>query len=271
MPQSVFANGIWKSGTNLLIKLCALLGAPYSGFGLAASSIIGPYQPVRRLLRGPKPFERPLDVGLEVNAPVSPFWLRQRLARCRGKCVSGHAAYSKRLLQILLKHRCKIMHIIRDPRDVVVSFAHWIHTRPDYYAYPAFAGLSPAESMLALIKGGHRGRLRLKPLAQVLDRSSRWLSREHVLVLRFEDLVGKQGGGSTERQTKAVTMAAEFLSETEDKTGELDLEGIRKSLFGGTKTFRTGHIGAWEREFTRPVKTAFEKSVGQRLAVWGYA
>ena len=275
MPPSVFANGIGKSGTNLLIKLCGLLGAPYSGFGLAASSIIGPYQPVRKLLRAPKPFERPVDVGLEVSTRVSPFWLRQRLIRCRGKCVSGHAAHSKRLLNMLLKNRYKIIQIIRDPRDVTVSFAHWIHTRPDYYAYPAFAGLSHPESMLALINGGQCGRLRLRPLAEVLDRSLGWISKaNHVLTLRFEDLVGEKGRGSATAQQKALTLAIKFLHEPGPKNQGprgLDLERVRKSLFGGTKTFHKGVVGAWKKEFTRPVEQAFERQVGHKLSAWGYA
>ncbi|MDY7001763.1 MAG: sulfotransferase domain-containing protein [Thermodesulfobacteriota bacterium] len=273
MPPSVFANGIGKSGTNLLIKLCGLLGAPYSGFGLAASSIIGPYKPVRKLLRAPKPLERPVDVGLEVSAPVSPFWLRQRLGRCRGKCVSGHAAHSKRLVRMLLKNRYKIIQIVRDPRDVAVSFAHWIHTRPDYYAHPAFAGLSRPESMLALINGRQCGRLKIKPLAEVLDRSLGWLSQgEGMLVLRFEDLVGERGQGSAKAQQKALTLAAEFLhGRGSADLPDLDMELLRNSLFGGTKTFRTGTIGTWKKEFTRPVKAAFEKQVGHRLSLWGYA
>ncbi len=272
MRPTVFANGIGKSGTNLLIKLCGLLGAPHSGFGLAASSIIGPYRLVRKAIRAPKPFERPVDVGLEVEARISPLWLRQRLVRCRGKCVSGHAAYSKRLLEILFKHRCKIIQIIRDPRDVAVSFAHWIQTRPDYYAYPAFAGLSLSERMLALINGRQCARLRLRPLAEVLDRSLGWISQKDVLVLRFEDLVGEKGGGSPKAQKKAVSLAAEFLyGQGSAALRGLDLERVRNSLFGGAKTFRQGTIGAWRKEFTRPVEQAFEKSLGHKLSLWGYA
>lgn len=266
VTTTVFANGIWKSGTNLLAKLCVLLGVPRANLGIASSLLIGKWYPVRQLIRGPKWERFPIGIGIDLPINVSATWLRRSVKRCRGQCIGGHAAYSDHLLWIFKSEEVRPIQIVRDPRDVIVSFCHWIDTQPDYYAYPAFEGLSLSERMLAVIQGIRHGKLHLDSFAKVLDRSYGWLTRpEDVLLVRFEDLVGAEGGGSRERQIHAVRRISEWLG-----IERVDPAPVSDSLFGGTSTFRQGIIGSWRKEFTVEVKQEFDRIVGERLKHWGY-
>ncbi len=266
MNKRVFANGVWKSGNNLLIKVCSKMGYGYGDLGIASSLIIGNYYLARQIVRGPKFEKTPVSVGIDMSINVSKIWLNWKVSKMSNKCFSGHSAYSDQLMSILDKHNTKVIQIIRDPRDVIVSFAHWIITRPDYYPYEFFKDLSFEERMLKVIYGVNDDKLYIDSFATVLDRSYGWLTNSNVLIIRFEDLVGKQGGSSDENQFDAIMKIAKALG----KEKEVDINEIAQSVFGGTHTFRSGQIGNWEKEFTDKVKKAFDEVVGDRLSMWGY-
>lgn len=263
---TVFANGIWKSGNNLLIKLFGLLGVPKAEFGVASSLIYGNNFLVRQIIRGSK-FERnPYFVGLDASVSVSKIWLDYKVSSLKGTCIGGHAAYSDQLLRMLKSKDIKPVQIIRDPRDVVCSFSHWIMTRPDYYAYPMFKPLSFEERIMALIDGVDNHRCPLESFATVLDRAYGWLGQpKNVLVVRFEDLVGIDGGGDNSRQLHSINEIIRW-SGFED----IDVEEVASNLFGGTKTFRKGKIQSWEDEFNSKINNKFSEKIGDRLKLWGY-
>ena len=141
----VFANGIWKSGNNLLMKLLEIAGYKYSDFGLAASSVYGPYFILRQVIRGAKYSKNPIPIGLDIPVNVSIKWLSRKIKRLNGNYFSGHAAYSERLFNILETNNIKTIQIIRDPRDIVVSYSQWILKRPDYYTFKHFSNLEADE------------------------------------------------------------------------------------------------------------------------------
>jgi len=264
--KTVFVNGIWKSGNHMLIKLLKLMGVPFAEFGISAASLVSSYYPVRRIVRGPRWEKSPVNIGLEIPVNVGKYWVVKKIRHCYGKCFGGHAAYSDHLLSILRAGGVRPLQIIRDPRDIVCSFVHWVVNRPDYYAYKTFSTLSIEERMLAVINGIEGDGLYFESIATVLDRSYGWITRPaEVLVVRFEDLVGAQGGGDADAQKKAVGGVAEWVG-----VRNVDIERIAKSLFGGTATFRRGKSGSWEEEFTPAVRSAFERTVGDRIRMWGY-
>lgn len=250
----------------MLLKLSKLLGVPNVDFGISAGSLVSDWYAIRRLLRGPRWEKSPINLGLEIPVNVGTGWIINRIKQCEGKCFGGHAAYSDHLMSILKDHDVRTIQIIRDPRDIVCSFAHWIEKRPDYYAHQTFAAMSLQEKMLAVIKGVNNGTLYFESLATVLDRSYGWITRpDDVLVVRFEDLVGPQGGGDPKAQMKTIESVAHWIG-----AGDADLEKVCGSLFGGTATFRKGKSGSWEDDFTPDIRSAFDKVMGDRLKFWGY-
>lgn len=263
---SVFANGIWKSGNNLLMKLCDKIGIPVTGFGVASSSILGQGFFFRKMIRGFGYSKRSVSVGLDASVVVSEKWLEKKLTTLSGSCVGGHSAYSDSLLRLLVRENYKPIQIVRDPRDIIVSFAHWIIKRPDYYAHKAFSNMSLEERMLNLITGFESKDFYHESFATVLDRSFGWITRpENVLVIRFEDLVGEHGGGTIESQHRAISDVLKWIG-----CDVVETNSIATELFGDTPTFRKGKIGGWEDEFTPAVNDAFSYYISDRATHWGY-
>jgi hypothetical protein len=86
-------------------------------------------------------------------------------------------------------------------------------------------------------------------------------------VVKFEDLVGTRGGGSTEAQRLAVEGVASHLGvEVEERTRGV----VEEDLFGVGRTFRKGQIGGWRKEFSAEHKRAVKGVLGSLLVEWGY-
>jgi hypothetical protein len=86
-------------------------------------------------------------------------------------------------------------------------------------------------------------------------------------MVRFEDLVGPEGGGSEEAQRLAVGRVAKHLGvPVEERTIGL----VGEKLFGAGRTFRRGQIGSWREEFTAEHERALEEAAGPLLAELGY-
>ena len=97
-------------------------------------------------------------------------------------------------------------------------------------------------------------------------RQNRWLLyHPNVLKLRFEDLVGEEGGGSRALQAAAVERWARFLAV------DVPTEQLTEGLFGGTKTFHQGRTDSWRDVFKEHHLRAFEREFGDVLADYGYA
>ncbi|HEX6747849.1 MAG TPA: hypothetical protein VF092_11200 [Longimicrobium sp.] len=97
-------------------------------------------------------------------------------------------------------------------------------------------------------------------------RQNRWLLyHPNVLKLRFEDLVGEEGGGSRAVQAAAVERWARFLAV------DVPTEQLTRGLFGGTKTFHEGRTDSWRDVFEEHHLRAFEREFGDVLADYGYA
>lgn len=264
--HKVFVNGIGKSGNNLLIRVCKLMGVQFDSFGLSGQSLIGKYNCIKRLIRGPKWEKAPINIGIDSSAKISSTWLNKKIKSLDCKSFTGHAAYSNHLISILHDNNIKIIQIIRDPRDVIVSFSHWIKSRPDHYAYKIYSSLPKEEIILNRILGSNSRSICVDSIATMMDRTYGWLTiPSDVLVVRFEDLVGINGGGNSKSQMDAIIKIAEWLDVKNKSLGE-----VQNQVFGNTMTFRKGQIGTWQNEFVQEAIIAFDDNVGPRLKLWGY-
>ncbi|HEX2092449.1 MAG TPA: hypothetical protein VHG28_08605 [Longimicrobiaceae bacterium] len=97
-------------------------------------------------------------------------------------------------------------------------------------------------------------------------RENRWLLyHPRVLKLRFEDLVGEEGGGSKLSQAAAIERWAKFLAV------DVPAEELTEGLFGGTPTFNTGRVDSWRDVFKEHHRKAFDREFGDVLEEYGYA
>ena len=167
----------------------------------------------------------------------------------------SHLNYTKNYEQFLYNKKTTILYNIRDPRDQVVSFAYWKKNRPENY--PKFIGQSFDEILIDHIKNIYNWYNLWLP----------WISYPLALLIRFEDLVGENGGGSYEKQLDTIKKIAQHVKiELTDKRAE----EIAETLFGDTTTFREGQIGSWKKHFTQEQKELFKKHGGELLIQLGY-
>lgn len=267
-----FANALPKSGTNLLQRLLELLGYRYANLGIASSLILGKYYPLRQILRGAHFDRNPITIGFEAPVAINSKWLNRKLENIEpGAYISGHANYTERFHQILLRNKVKTIVIIRDPRAVLVSGAHYFGNKKDYYLYPVFKN-QPFETRIEhMLKGGYYKNLKfnLDSFPECLRKVDAWIGKEEVLIVRFEDLVGEKGGGEQSAQIKSIQAVETFLELPPRNKQELSF--ITQNLFGGTHTFRKGRIDSWRDELTPALLKKIDSSLGPFIEKWGYA
>lgn len=188
----------------------------------------------------------------------------------------GHMNASSFVLDYVEDHPdVKVVVMIRDLRDVVVSFAHFFGWLIDG-EYKRKTSLN--ERIMWILTSGFGSQdgsvadLVLEAGA-VLD----WVGMENALFIRFEDLVGPKGGGALEAQRSSIERLSSHLGL--DLTAE-ERSFLTTSLFGKydrksldeklTWTFRKGQIGGWKEAFTEEHKRVFKERFGDLLIALGY-
>jgi hypothetical protein len=264
----VFANSVQKSGTHLLLQLLTLLGVPrYPRWRLdpewTRERSVG-----KRLLMRPPGVGRPVPIGQGID--VSSWWI-ERLAGAMPDPSSllGHASWSPELAALLADVGLRTICIVRDPRDVVVSYAHFvvkigkdkITRRPEHKALMALP--DHAARLRVMIEGNDGTQSVPARFRAFLP----WRTQAGVIVLRFEELVGGAGGGDDAVQRREVGRVAQFLDLS---LSDAELAQVCRSIWGGTPTFRKGQIGEWREELTPALLELAHREMDELLVELGY-
>ncbi len=196
----------------------------------------------------------------------------------------AHLAYKDEYEDLLTKKNMKIIFIIRDPRDQLVSRVFYTYKHPG--TYPGLQHLSFEELLLGFM-GAYapidqyypdllQAHIRYinKPIQKSLSNITQfygaftgWLNSSLCLTIKFEDLVGTRGGGSDTVQKNTIQLMGKFLGISLSDKNVLD---VANDCFGGSGTFREGKIGSWKHEFTPEQKELFKIYGGQLLIDLGY-
>ena len=89
----------------------------------------------------------------------------------------------------------------------------------------------------------------------------------NALVVRFEDLIGESGGGSTDLQRETLIRIAQFIDASLE-----DVPIVAEKLFGpGKATFRKGTIDSWREELPPEMLQEIENELSDILSAWGYS
>jgi hypothetical protein len=200
--------------------------------------------------------------------------LRRYLGTCpQGMFVTTHARFHPILQEIVEEIGFRHILLLRDPRDVAVSYTMFVtreawHHHHRYYA----EGLeTDQERLMATITGFDGSPLAPMPLAPIGNRVAGflpWLTRPSVLVSRFEDLVAPGDNGSPDRRTAEVMRIAEFVDRP--LTEELATRVARKMYSSASLTFRKGVVGDWREHFNDEHRRAFKAQAGSLLITLGY-
>ena len=177
-----------------------------------------------------------------------------------------HLPYAKNCEDFINRHSYTNFLIIRDPRDQVVSMAHFV--LKDYEEDKVVFN----NVLLDLIDGKKRRYIHWGIVCVVYPHEWNlgvvdfynllylpWMNSANFYTIKFENLIGVKGGGTKEAQVDEIKNIGNHLgiNLTSEK-----IDKIINDLFGGTQTFREGKIGSWEEYFTPEVKEVFKAVPG---------
>lgn len=178
-------------------------------------------------------------------------------------------------IQMALEKGDESVYIIfnfRDPRDVLVSWFYWLHPNSNKsihlhqnYMKKVYSHFTDDELLYIFMRNDKFREVEYNPIEHF--RLSRVLYfHPKVLNVRFEDLVGSNGGGSDDLQKKTIENIFNYL-----KIKNIDVDKIAKNSFDKTsETFRKGKIGSY-KELLSPMQIKlFNELHGDIIKQYGY-
>jgi len=189
-----------------------------------------------------------------INAPRWTEFHKEDLEKSQagGGIVLGHFTPGQNEIDLVRQYNAKVFFIYRDPRDQIISSCYHeatLYNRPQ----PTEATVGKLITKRIAV-GGYK---KLIP----------WKNVPGVCTVRFEDLVGPQGSGSSNAQYESIEKIANHL---DMPLNSEQITAVARELFGGTATFNKGELGKWKRYFTEKHKELFKQHAGQLLIDLGY-
>lgn len=173
--------------------------------------------------------------------------------------------FSQEMINVLIARGYKVIFILRDPRDHLVSMINWF--REGMWGFIRAAHMTDQnEQIEELITGEKFGWQCFRCIAERF-RYVEGLGPDALFVTRFENLVGPQGGSSEEIQLQEIYNLAAFVGIELSEEKALQ---VAHNCFGGTWTFRKGQTESWKEYFTKRHKHLYKLYWGPTLRNLGY-
>ena len=246
----VVANSMPKSGTHLLATLLDGLG------DLRFAGRLVKFEPRDRL--APEPFLNDLDKTLRRLRP--------------SRYIGAHLIADPQVQEVVARHDVRLVTILRDPRAVVVSGAHYVQDAPQLRDRDEALALFPThESILtAMVRGyGEPGdKWWFPPIGERYREYADWAQSPLGLTVRFEDLIGSRGGGSDEAQLDGVTRVLDHLGYGDRG---VPVRQVAEQMFSEKAiTFRAGRIDSWREDLPAHLAREIEDQCATTMSLLGY-
>lgn len=252
-PPRVCAISLPKSGTHLLTSLLGHLPKMmFSGLHIDLGAYVAP--------------------GALASTVVDVRALRRNLASVRdGQFMTGHLPAIPEVTDALREFDFATLLIIRDPRDVMVSLAHYLASDPSHHFHRRLAPVPFPDRLSALITGfpADASSPGLPSIGDRLTLYQPWLANPGVCVVRFEDLVGPDGEGSRADQIAITRRVADWVRRP--LTDEQARRIADRIWSPRSSTFRDGRSGGWRDVFTDDHRRTFDHQAGAVMEAFGYA
>jgi hypothetical protein len=220
-----------------------------------------------------------VNYGAFLGSHISSLRFRERSAgsvsrfiRCMvpGEVVRGHLVYDPRYAKELAERGVVHYFVYRDPRDVVVSDAHYLRELNRWHRlHPFFRKLDSIEAAIRLAITGLDPPVPGIDYPNIAERFARyraWLDCDNCLAVRYEDLMSEQ-------RPEIVHEMARFYVQRSAEECNVDL-CVRNMLASvaprKSHTFRSGKKGGWQAEFTAEHRRLFDDVAGDLLVKLGY-
>ena len=258
----VLVNSLPKSGTHLLAKAIQIFG--YREYFTSENYVnntpkfLGSYEILRVLNNQNIPDnqteEEVLNIGIIfpnlIPKSKLEYWLE---CPSKSQYINGHIPYNTELNKVLNNLNYHHVCIIRDPRAVMVSRLKFIlnsESAKDILpqGIPLKADLEPmstTERINFLLEGGYgkRSGITIYSFDQIYRSVLAWGKDPNCLLVKFEDLIGEQGGGSRQKQAQTLQDLAAHLSIPWDEEIARQTTNVYDPK---TRTFRVGNIHSWK-------------------------
>ncbi len=166
--------------------------------------------------------------------------------------ISGHLECHKIVFD--LARDMNKFFIIRDPRDIVVSWLHYANKIGGHHALRRLRRIDINVKNVVNIKGAEdRMMAVIKSVRPYMTGYLDW--SEHATTVRYEKLLSEP--------EKELATVAEILGEPLDKL-------VERSKFRGGKTFRKGVAGEWKKEFSQDHIKFFDEIYADVMERWNY-
>jgi sulfotransferase 6B1 len=283
-PALSHKNGIVRKAAIALLaapKWCASLGVRSSDLGESPPVLVNsfPKSGTHLLMQLVEGLPDRRNYGAFLASMTSSFQFRERSDRSvsrfirgfvPGEIVRAHLFFDERHAHELAQKSAVHFFIYRDPRDIVVSEAHYLREMNRWHRLaPYFRRLNSMEEAISLSIEGFQPPLpgiEYPNVAARFGRYQAWLNRDDCLSMRFEDLRSESQPALIER------MAAFYACRS---TAALDIAACARSMASHvdphkSHTFRSGKKSAWQREFTPEHCRRFAELGGDLLIQLGY-
>lgn len=262
----ILAVTVPKCGTFMLLKCLTLLGVPtlYKEIGIPKQDI--DYIRKHNQLLPPNHYKG--RYHMPTAGPVPHWWIQRVMAKAPHRFSWTHVSHTPEFEQYIDENSKAMLMIIRDPRDMLVSFAHMVQTNKRNPADTI--ALEPL--LLDLIDGRQKNYITWATeihdaypviwemgICAYYRQFLPFINCKKCLTIRFEELVGTLGGGTDAAQCATIKRIAKHVGRpiSDDKVAT-----VAAQLFGNSATFREGKIGSWVQYFTPQVKAAFKATPG---------
>jgi Sulfotransferase domain len=183
-----------------------------------------------------------------------------------GQVVVSHLRFKPTYLETLARQAAHPIFLIRDPHAIVVSQVHYVSRTRNHRHHDFFRAQASTKDRLRIaIVGDHEHHV--ASIGERLEAFAGWLDAG-CLVVRFEDLIGPDGGGDRTAQRRAVSSIYDSLNVA--MTDDL-FDHICRGLFtSASPTFYRGSIDRWREVFDDDLERLLHEVAGDSMARYGY-
>ncbi len=266
ITQRILVNSLPKSGTHLLTRSVELFGFKEyftqrslsakmaEMIGLGIPKLLNYRQAKLSRKRHIKDTRQPIPIGALspyfINRATAQYWFSKYPYH---HYIHGHVPYSLELAEILTALDYRHLLIMRDPRAVIVSqLAHILQTQDKtgmgmHFLHEDFSVLNTQQQLEFMFKGGYakQAGLVVQDFRKVYDTMLAWRKLPGCLLVKYEELVGEQGGGDADTQRATVAKIAEHLRQAMPEYSQ-----IAQIYSPQSRTFRSGKISTWQDALT---------------------
>ncbi len=258
----ILINSLPKSGTHLLTKAIEIFDYKeyYTNRGYVKRVLdsVGfntpkyfNYKQAKNSLKKKSRIKQEIAIGAFtpyfVNQLTMQYWLD---TIPYGQYIQGHIPFHSALTPIITGLNYRHLVIIRDPRAVVASLIPFILNAQSsgmgtHFLYDDFKSMSTTQQLYFILEGGHatKANVEITGFIDVYRSILAWRNEPNCLLVRFEDLIGEQGGGNIDKQENVVKELAAYLNIDFDNNISSKLNQIYNP---SARTFRIGKIDSWK-------------------------